>query len=218
MLIKLKRFLASNKYFWKYRHLFQQNVFDFTYGIVPAKFFNNTFKKIKVSSVLDFGCGAGDKLLYFIQNKKTAHIYGIDINQAALLTAKKKTKLHKINKEFSDEFDSNKIKHYMKRYNINKFDLIIFDRVLYILNNNSFYKLINECTKISKYIYVDDFFIKNYNQNISHRIKLNGYMHTDYNKIFKKKKFRLVITKSSPYPKVKYCKTKFNLYKLDPKL
>ena len=105
----------------------------------------------------------------------------------------------------------------MKSYKINKFDLIILDRVLYILSDNSFYRLINELTKISKYIYVDDFFIRNYDQNKFDRIKLNGYTHTDYDKIFNKKNFRLFMSKNSPYPKVKFCKTKFNLYKLDLK-
>lgn len=217
MFIKLKRFLASNRFFWKYRHLFQKNIYSCTYGVVPTNFFNNVFKKIKVRSVLDFGCGTGDKLIYFIKTKKIANIYGIDINKAALLSVKKKIQGYKINKEFSEEFNSSKIKNFMKRYKINKFDLIILDRVLYILSDIFFYRLINELTKISKYIYVDDFFISNYDQNKFDRVKLNGYKHTNYDKIFNKKNFSLIMSKNSPYPKVKFSKTKFNLYKLDLK-
>jgi len=47
MIIKLKRFLSSNKFFWKYRHILQRNFFTKSYGEVPIIHFNNYFKKKK---------------------------------------------------------------------------------------------------------------------------------------------------------------------------
>jgi hypothetical protein len=61
---------------------------------------------------------------------------------------------------------------------------------------------------------LDDFFISNYDQNKFDRVKLNGYKHTNYDKIFNKKNFSLIMSKNSPYPKVKFSKTKFNLYRI----
>jgi len=213
--LKLKRFLASNKYFWKYRHFFQQKIFTFSYGTVPKKHFNNIFKNIKIDSILDFGCATGDKLIYFMR-KGTKNIYGIDINSKAIKVAKAKFKNSNICCEFAEEISLQKINKFLKKIKKKKFDLIIFDRVLYILKETEFHYVINTLAKVSDYIYINDFFLDSSAVQLSNmrmRNQDSGYVHSDFSLILHKVFFKPVILNNSPYKKVLFANSKSALYK-----
>ena len=101
----------------------------------------------------------------------------------------------------------------MIKNKIKKFDLIVFDRVLYILNDKEFFFVLNIFSKITKYIYIDDFFLKkNIENNSVNRVNLNGYIHTNFDQVLKNAKFKLKKSCHSPYPKVKLANPKFALY------
>lgn len=215
MFLRLKRFLSSNKYFWKYRHYFQIRFFSFSYGIVPKKYFNKIFKNIKIFSVLDFGCATGDKLIYFM-NKGVKNIYGIDINSKAIKVAKNKFKKLNIYSEFFEEISLKKVNKFLKKIKKKKFDLVIFDRVLYILKDKEFYHTINSLSKVSNYIYIDDFFINSsINQVNNNRIhnQEGGYIHSNFNLILHKVLFKPIFLNKSPYKKVPFANSKSALYK-----
>ena len=210
MFIKLKRFLASNKYFWKYRHLFQINIFKQSYGVLPSKHFKKIFDKKKIISVLDFGCATGDKLEYFVF-KKAKYIYGIDINKKAINTCKKKFSFNKIFTKFDIILSEKKLSEFLKKSNLKKFDLVILDRVCYILDLKDLSNIFKILCKKSKYIYIDDFFY--FKKSLQLRKKIYGYNHTNFDLLLQKFKFKKIFYRRSPYKKVFNPNAKSALFK-----
>ena len=219
MFLKLKRFIASNKYFWEYRHFIQNNFFTKSYGLVPRKHFNKIFKTIKINSVLDFGCATSDKLIYFI-NSGAKNVYGIDINSQAINTSETRIKNLNINSEFSKKTSLKKINKFLKKARIKKFDLVIVDRVFYILKDIEFNFVIDILTKVSRYIYIDDFFLNESIKlkNITNKVRLKkkegrGYVHRNFNMILSKYFFNPVFVGKSPYKSVLFANSRCVLYK-----
>lgn len=210
MILKLKRFLASNKYFWKYRHLIQKNIFKKSYGPVPIKHFKKIFNKKKINSVLDFGCATGDKLEYFV-SRGTKYIYGIDINKKAIDTCKKKFRYSNIFKNFNINLSGENLCEFLKRNNLKKFDLAILDRVCYILDFKDLNDIFRILSKKSKYIYIDDFFYTK--KFLTLRKKIYGYNHNNFDLLLKKFKFKKIYYGRSPYKKVLHSNTKSAIFK-----
>lgn len=210
----IKRFLASNKYFWKYRHKIQPRIFDNHYGKVYKAHFKKILKKFEIKSVLDFGCATGDKLDYFLtSNLRAKFVYGIDVNQRALDVADNKLKKITNNFELSNTFDHLKINEFLNKHRIKKFDLIIFDRVLYILNDKEFFRTFINIIHFGNLIYVDDFFLESFKFDNKIRKSIRGYTHTDFNKILTDKKYMEIIKSDSLYSKVLFANAMFALYK-----
>tara|TARA_Y100000294_G_C8456538_1_gene296816 strand:- start:193 stop:840 length:648 start_codon:yes stop_codon:yes gene_type:complete len=208
----IKRFFASNKYFWKFRHFFDNKIFDKSYGIIPNEYFDQIFENIKIDSVLDYGCATGDKLIFFI-NRGAKNVFGIDINPKAINTARDKIKYYNVNNELSENINTDKLNKFLDISKIKKFDLIILDRILYILNDQEIYNLFNIIKKITNYIYIDDFFLDNEIQsNNFSRLKIKGYVHTNFDKILNQNSFKLKIKNKSPYQSVLFSNAKSALY------
>ena len=51
----VKRHIISNKYFWKYRHVFQRKIFETSYGNLLKHHYDETFRHVSKESILDFG-------------------------------------------------------------------------------------------------------------------------------------------------------------------
>jgi SAM-dependent methyltransferase len=216
MFLKFTRYLISNKYFWKYRHFFQPSIFKNTYGISPRKHFNKVFNKIRINSVLDFGCATGDKLEYFVSRKKqksgggVKYIYGIDINPNAINTASNKLLNFTIKQKFSTDLKILEVSEYLKNNKLKKFDLVVASRVFFILNKKELYCTLKILSKITKYIYIDDFF---HDDKLPLRKNIKSYFHTNFNLILKKLSFKKIYSSNSPYRKVIYSTSKSVLYK-----
>lgn len=212
-ILRIKRFFASNKYFWKFRHVFQNKIFINSYGTVPKKHFSSVFQNIQIKSVLDFGCGTGDKIVHFINNG-AEFAYGIDINPAAILTAENKLKKLNVHYELCEEVDYNHMNKFLNNFKIKKFDLVVLDRVLYILSNNDLFKLLNIFSKISNYIYIDDFFLVDEGEGGNNlcRKNIKGYVHTNFNQVLKIFLFKIIYASKTPYPKVKFANAQTALY------
>lgn len=212
MFLLIKRFFASNKYFWKFRHFFDNKIFDKSYGVIPNEYFDQIFENIKIDSVLDYGCATGDKLIFFI-NRGAKNVFGIDINLKAINTARDKIKYYNVNNELSENINTDKLNKFLDISKIKKFDLIILDRILYILNDQEIYNLFNIIKKITNYIYIDDFFLDNEIQsNNFSRLKIKGYVHTNFDKILNQNSFKLKIKNKSPYQSVLFSNAKSALY------
>ncbi len=212
MFLLIKRFFASNKYFWKFRHFFDNKIFDKSYGVIPNEYFDQIFENIKIDSVLDYGCATGDKLIFFI-NRGAKNVFGIDTNPKAINTARDKIKYYNVNNELSENINTDKLNKFLDISKIKKFDLIILDRILYILNDQEIYNLFNIIKKITNYIYIDDFFLDNEIQsNNFSRLKIKGYVHTNFDKILNQNSFKLKIKNKSPYQSVLFSNAKSALY------
>lgn len=205
--IFVKRLLASSKLFWKYRHFLQINFFLKNYGNLPKKHFDLIFKKVQSNVVLDFGCATGDKLIYFV-NKGAKNVYGIDINHQAIQTAKKNLKKYEINCQFSDKLIIYNLKKFLNKNK--KFDLVLFERVLYILNDKEFYYIISKLSKLTKYIYIDDFFLDEFKKKL--RVNIKGYKHSNFITILNNMGFYLLSKNNSPYQNVLFANTKSALF------
>lgn len=201
MLFKLKRYIASNKYFWKYRHLIQKNIFSHNYGNVPYEHFDKIFKNLKFSSVLDYGCATGDKFQYFV-NFGTNNVYGIDINKNALDTTRKKLIKLNVNFTLSNNLSIEKINLFLSKNRLRKFDLVIVDRLFYILNNRDFYSSLDLIVSKTNYLYIDDFFLEDDQARYILRKNVGGYLHSNYDNILKKRNFGIVFKHNSPYRSV----------------
>lgn len=212
--LNLKRYIASNKYFWKYRHFFNWQIFVKSYGMTPKDYFDKVFLNKKIDSILDLGCATGDKLCYFL-NRGSKFLYGIDINQRALNTARKKISKNGVTSNFIDKISMEDINRFLSLSNIKKFDLVVVERLFYILGHDEFMNCINILTKISNRIYIDDFFIKDsLTTNHNNRVKIGGYMHSNFDKILIKKNFKNIFNNDSPYAKVNHSFSRSALYEL----
>lgn len=192
MIKYLFRCLSTLKFFWYLRHLLPRYKYSNS-----SKKYEIIFKNIhKIDSIIDFGCANGEKLNFFVKKKQTKYIYGIDLNSHVL---------KKNNKKFSQKnIIYFKFDNYLTKENLELFyllsdrkniDLIIFSRVLYLLNQNEFNKIISLAKLNSKYILIDDFFIFNDKRNIRKRFKL--YRATNFSRILKNS-FHLEHLSNSP--------------------
>ena len=134
----------------------------------------------KIESILDYGCATGDKLNFFANNG-TKFCYGIDINKNALNTCNKKfNKLDSSKKTyfFDSHTNNKKLNRFLEANYINKFDLIIFDRSLYCLNDRELMKQLNILTNYAKIILINDFMLDN-------NLEISGYIHRNWIDIMK---------------------------------
>ena len=114
-----------NEKFWN-RVYYAPNVESFIFRLKPKllDLFINSKKKLKV---LDYGCGEGSNIHYFIK-KYGYDGYGVDISESNIKNCQKK-----INKKKFKliDFDVNQNDNFFNK----KFDLIISFQVLYYLND-----------------------------------------------------------------------------------
>ena len=119
----MSNYLDTNKKFWNRRY-YAPNVEGIVFRLKPKllDYYIPTNKKL---TVLDYGCGEGSNINYFIKNYKYDG-YGVDISEPSIKICKK------INKERFKIIDS-KVNENDNFFNT-KFDLIISIQVLYYLN------------------------------------------------------------------------------------
>ena len=180
---KFKRKISQNKFFWKYRHFLPKIYHNPNW---KPKTINNIFFEIidqnKISSIMDFGFGSGDLLLEIFKKRKNnvKFFYGIDINSENRRKIKKI--IHGPNTFFEKKIDDKLFKK-INDSGIQKIDLIVFDRVLYIFSDNELDKLFKEITTLTSYILIDDF-------TETDVIKDPEYRHRNWIKILKEFNFK----------------------------
>tara|TARA_Y100000591_G_scaffold198190_1_gene171440 strand:+ start:137 stop:778 length:642 start_codon:yes stop_codon:yes gene_type:complete len=194
----IKRKLISSSFFWKFRLLFQPNVISkYKNKKPPAYFIDFIFQK-KIRSILDFGCATANLLLEATKSDPKLICYGVDINNSFLetsierfLTIKKDPKTY----QFETCLKLNKLKTFLLNNEIRKFDLIVFDRVLYCQNNIEIDHIFRNLQPISKYILIDDFF----GENLSLK---SGYRHRNWIAYLKECGFKNIINIPTVYEDV----------------
>ncbi len=183
----LKKKIVTNKYFWKLRHFISLDAWSGyanDWNISRRKFYSDFVFNYKINSILDFGCATGVNLVR-IENdypKKQFCFLGIDISSKAIEIAKKKVKSRSC---FYNYLDKSNLLSFLKNNGLKAFDLVIFDRVLYLLNENEINILFNNYKIYFKYIILDDFH--------SELKATNGvYTSKNYVKIFEKNGYKLI--------------------------
>ena len=194
----LKRKIISSSFFWKVRHFFQPSWIDSYNNKVTSKFYFDFISENNISSILDFGCATGG-LLYDL-NKENPDLvsYGIDVNIKALDACNKKFKLVTNSDSaffFDQEVNPDNLNLFLKKNNLNKFDLIVFDRVLYCLNESAILSLLDSFADLTDKILIDDF-------EISREFETQGYNHRDWISLLEKFNFKNTINLPTIYTKV----------------
>lgn len=155
-IIFLKNKFKKSKIYWKLRHLHDRNIWlnYFNDASSPKRDFYKIFvEENKVNSVFEFGCASGPN--YLKLKHQIDYYFGFDISKSAIATAK--NRISTSNKIiFSSDLNENK--RYLEQYNLNVFDLAIYDRVLYLLNEKEINTHFKNHSNKFKYIIINDFF------------------------------------------------------------
>lgn len=175
------RRIISSSLFWKVRHLVQPKwISNYAKAKKNITFIENILSKEGVKSILDFGCASGRTLFKIKKANPYIKIYGVDINKKAINYCKNHAKKHfNDGYYFSSELNKNELVSFLENHDLDKFDLILFDRVLYCLGELQISDIIKKIKDISLLIYIDDFYSRN-------NTKYIGYTHRDWINIFKK--------------------------------
>lgn len=182
---KILRKIISKKLFWKFRHFFQKNYFKTKK--LKSEQLTEFIRINEIKSVLDFGCSSGDDLFNLKLQFNDLYCFGIEINKNAISYC---------NKNFKSTFDGRFLflnelneKKYMEIISFNKnkkIDLVVFNRVLYILSDKEL-NLILQILILNppKFILINDFYSSNQNDY--------DYKHRDYESILKVFNYRKYI-------------------------
>ena len=200
------RNIISNSYFWKYRHILQPGWIT-SYSEKNNPFFNNLVSDLKIKSIMDFGCGAGSTLYNIKEKNNDILVYGIDINQKAINFCNYRFKQKfESGYYFSNSLENSEIENFLSLNHLQFFDLIVFDRVLYCLNETQISKIFNCLKNKSKYIFIDDFFQ-------SEELKTIGYTHRNWDQIMSDFNFTVIKNEKSIYKTVKNANARTLIYR-----
>tara|TARA_B100000035_G_scaffold297533_1_gene290393 strand:+ start:3737 stop:4387 length:651 start_codon:yes stop_codon:yes gene_type:complete len=195
----IKRTIISKSYFWRFREFFQPQWIE-SYNTKPVpEYLKELIKKNDFSSAIDFGCATGNLLFYIKKYNIESLCYGIDINKNAInLCFEKFEKLHSSNKNtfsFDTSTNQKRIQNFLEDNKIDFFEIAIFDRVLYCLNDDQVNLNLDIILKYSSCIFLDDFY------SLSNK-KISGYMHRDWINLLKNKGFECKNQFNSIHPNV----------------
>ena len=177
----LRRIISSSA-FWRIRHLVQPKwVSNYAKANKNIAIIEDLLLENDIKSILDFGCASGRMLFKIKEVNPNIKIYGVDINKKAIKYCKNYADNNHFNGgyHFSSVLNKNELYQFLDNNDLSKFDLIVFDRVLYCLNERQIINIIQIINNISSLIYIDDFYSSNSSTYI-------GYVHRDWINIFKK--------------------------------
>ena len=204
-----KRIIISSSLFWKIRHFFQPSWIGVYEKKKTPEFYFDLISKNNFTSILDFGCASGS-LLYDINKKNPKTFsYGIDINKEAIKACNRNFKALKtsnISYFFDNKLNQKNLQAFLLKNNLTAFDLIIFDRVLYCLNEKHLHTLLEPLSKVSSFILIDDFMISN-------KLDALGYKHRDWIGILQKFNFQISINISTIHSNVDNANARTMLFK-----
>lgn len=197
-IIKFKRNIISSQLFWKFRHYLQPSWINSYNDKKTSDFYLEFLKKNKISSVFDFGCATGNLLFDFNKCFPNLVLLGLDINSRAINECNQKfNAINKNRNEFNfiNKIDHSSVETFLDTNGMKKFDVTIFDRVLYCLGDDEINKILSYISGITTVIIIDDFLIDNNKE-------VNGYKHRDWIKIMSNLKFKNIYNSKTIYTKV----------------
>lgn len=188
MITALKNFLKTNKYFWKYRHLIHRNVWSDYYNSYSARrrdFYSEYVNNAEFKSVFEFGCASGPNLKN-IQSfaKRTIFCFGYDLNVEAVNFAK--PLFDSQTSFFTSDLNRLLLEQKLEGWGLASYDLAIYDRVLYLLDEASVSRHFAEYGSLFGSVVIDDF----HNSNFTDRN--DAYQSKNYEEILKQYGFALI--------------------------
>ena len=188
---KILRKIISSELFWKYRHIIQKN-FYIENKKQDNKKLLSFVEQNHIESVLDYGCSSGSDLFNLKKKINELFCIGFDVNVQSINYARKIFKNNfKNNFLFIDQFDVNYILKSLNEKKLKNIDFILFDRVLYILEDYQIDYVFDQIFKLKpKFILINDFFCEK-------SLKYD-YTHRNYLKILKKYKYKKLVENKIP--------------------
>ena len=159
MIKHFKDYIKTNKYFWQYRHWLDKDVWASYLSDSSSKrrnFYSNFVLRKKLNSVFEFGCASGPNLKNIRDNTSNdVYLLGYDINKSALNLAQKK--LGDRRTQFTSNIEHYELKNRLMAAGLQRFDLAIYDRVLYLIDEDAIKKHFMTTGDLLRYIVIDDF-------------------------------------------------------------
>ena len=193
---KIYKFLRNNlsktKFFWKYRHLYDPTVWKSyreDYSSSRRNYYSNLINKHNLRSVFEFGCASGPNYLSIKSNHPKIIFFGYDISTSAI---KQINNANSSEVFFSNKISTGSIEDFLLSNGLEKFDLAIFDRVLYMLPKKDIEDLLNKYSKYFNYVIIEDFHSENPRWDSEKYIYAQNYI-----LILEKYKFSLLENKVS---------------------
>ena len=97
---------------------------------------------------------------------------------------------------FDNAVSKDNVTQFLKKNKLDKFDLIVFDRVLYCLNENSIVSIFDSLADFTNIILIDDF-------ELDSTYEAQGYNHRDWISLLKNFNFKNRINLPTIYSKVR---------------
>ena len=196
MLYKFLKKLAKTSFFWKYRHIIQPDVWK-SYANdsnnIRRNYYSDFMKEHKLKSIFKFGCGSAPNFLAIKKHTTAFYYYGYDISKEAINMANKNNVSSKF--YFTDKNNLHMMNEFLKDHKLKKFDLTIFDRVLYMISENDLNNYLNKYSSILSYVIIDDFYSETPQWDEENYIYSKNYL-----KIFSKYGFEIIDIKDSKIP------------------
>ena len=156
VLNRLVRAWRATKIYWRYRHLARRGVWDqYISDSTNARrrALASKAKSLNIRSVFEFGCGSGPNLLALrneFEGGGSLELFGFDVSKEAIrsLDDVGVTGIFR-----SGNFDGPGQLDFLPE----SLDLVILDRVCYLLNDREFATLLNEIRMRAEWVYINDF-------------------------------------------------------------
>lgn len=188
MISILKNFLKTNKYFWKYRHFIDKNVWSDYYNSYTSSrrnFYSQYVNTAKFNSVFEFGCASGPNLKN-IQSFSNREIFcfGYDINTDAVEFAR--NNFDDRTSFFTSNLGKSLLVEKLQERGLEFFDLAIYDRVLYLLDQTAVSEHFEKYGSLFGTVVIDDF------HNSDFMDSNDAYQSKNYEEILMRCGFELV--------------------------
>ncbi len=156
---RLKDIIITKKFYWEFRHLISPKVWETYFEDALTKrrdFYSSYIIDKNFKNIFEFGCASGPNL-FNIDKKVPWNLFyfGYDISSKAIKLAKKKSQ--KDSYFFTTKISPKIIDFKLNTWKINKFDLAIYDRVLYLLSENEIKKHFEKYKDYISNLIIDDF-------------------------------------------------------------
>lgn len=191
----LRNKIFVSKTFWRFRHLihsdFLSNYYE-SHSIDRRFFYSDLVNKNLYKTVFEFGSATGPNLKNIeLYCRHKPFLFGFEINNAAVDFAKRK--FDSKTAFFSSIINEDIFINLLNGLGVNNFDLAIYDRVLYLLNEN---EVVDHFSKFHKYfncVVIDDF------HNSLFLDKNDVYSSKNYQKILSSFGFKLITNEKSKH-------------------